>query len=74
MRRRMRQHRSRTEAVSDDVASVEHPAMPGVGFIELLGRRNVEQEVPERRLERVEREVQQVEGHDGEADGRVLYL
>ena len=57
--------------IADDVSSLSHTAVPGVTDIELIGRGDVQEQVPQGRLQRIECEIEQVERYDCEADGSV---
>ena len=63
--------REEPKPVADDVPSLSHPAVPGITHIELICGGDVQKQVPQGRLQRIERKIEQVERYDCETDGGV---
>jgi len=57
--------------VSNDVPSLGHTAVPGVTNIELIGGGDIQEQIPQGCLQRIEREIEEIKRHDCEADSRV---
>ena len=60
-----------TKPVSNDVPGLGHTAVPGVTNIELIGGCDIQEQVPQGCLQRIEREIEEIKGQDCEADSRV---
>ena len=63
--------REEPKPIADDVSGLSHPTVPGIAHIELICRGDVQKQVPQGRLQRIECEIKEVERCDREADGGV---
>ena len=49
--------REETKPITDYISRLSHPAMPGVTNIELISRGDVQKQIPQGRLQRIECEI-----------------